>query len=130
MKPTDKAILGMVSKSPGRNKSEPWLRFQFPPPRTQRADFPHYALLHTSCQSLWDLFTWRDYRARLSVSHPVLTKEPQCPVQPSPAPSLPPKSLALTGSAQMAPDLLFHPVSDVRETAARMADRKVLHPAA
>ena len=23
MKPTDKAILGMVSKSPGRNKSEP-----------------------------------------------------------------------------------------------------------
>ena len=44
-------------------------RFQSPPRRTQRADFPHYALLFASPQGLWDLSCWSDFWHR--PSHPV-----------------------------------------------------------
>ena len=37
-------------------------RFQPPPRRTQRADFPHYAPPFASCQGLWDLSCWGDFR--------------------------------------------------------------------
>jgi hypothetical protein len=37
-------------------------RFQSPPRRTQRADFPHYALLSASLQGLWDLSCRGDFR--------------------------------------------------------------------
>jgi hypothetical protein len=37
-------------------------RFQSPPRRTQRADFPHYALLFASPQGLWDLSCRGDFR--------------------------------------------------------------------
>ena len=57
-------------------------------------------------------------------------KEPDGPIQPFPTPPLPSKSLALAGSPQVAPDLRLYPVSNVRETPARVTYRKVLHPAA
>src|SRR5207237_577137 len=57
-------------------------------------------------------------------------KEPERAIQPFPAPPLPSEALALTGSGQVAPNLLLHPVSDIRETPAGVADRKVVHPAA
>ena len=37
-------------------------RFQSPPRRTQRADFPHYALLFASPPGLWDLSCRGDFR--------------------------------------------------------------------
>src|SRR6266487_1746249 len=37
-------------------------RFQSPPLRTQRADFPHCAPPFASRQSLWDLSCWGDFR--------------------------------------------------------------------
>jgi hypothetical protein len=37
--------------------------------------------------------------------------------------------VTLAGPHQMVPNLLFDPVANVREAPARMADRKVLHPA-
>src|SRR5499427_5354174 len=39
-------------------------RFQSPPRRTQRMDFPHYAHLFASHQGLWDLSCWGDFRLR------------------------------------------------------------------
>jgi len=48
------------------------------------------------------------------------------PIQPFPAPPLPSEALALSGSGQMAPNLLFYPVSDVPEAPARMSDREVV----
>src|SRR5205814_8907064 len=62
--------------------------------------------------------------------HSILMKEPERAIQPFPAPPLPSEALALTGSGQVAPNLLLHPVSDIRETPAGVADRKVVHPAA
>ncbi len=47
----------------GRGRSIPTApRFQPPPRRTQRADFPHYAPPFASCQGLWDLSCWGDFR--------------------------------------------------------------------
>ncbi len=43
-------------------QSAPWLRFQPPPDRTQRADFPHCTLLLTSRQGQWDLSYWGRFR--------------------------------------------------------------------
>src|ERR1700746_1064391 len=60
----------------------------------------------------------------------VLVKESQSPIQPLPAPPLPSEALALSGAGQVAPNLLFYPVSDVPEAPARMSDREVVHPAA
>src|SRR5437764_473767 len=40
------------------------------------------------------------------------------------------EALTLPGSGHVAPNLLLHPVSDIRETPAGVADRKVVHPAA
>ena len=59
----------------------------------------------------------------------VLIVEAQGPIQPFPAPPLPSEALALSGSGQMAPNLLFYPVSDVPEAPARMSDREVVYPA-
>src|SRR5258706_11850283 len=56
-------------------------------------------------------------------------EESQGPIQPFPAPPLPSEALALSGSGQMAPNLLFYPVSDVPEAPARMSDREVVYPA-
>src|SRR5712692_8504878 len=60
----------------------------------------------------------------------VLIEESQGPIQPFPAPPLPSEALALSGSGQVAPNLLFYPVSDVPEAPARMSDREVVYPAA
>ena len=46
-----------------------------------------------------------------------------------PTPPLPAETVTLTGPHQMVPNLLFEPVANVREAPARVADRKVLHPA-
>ena len=51
------------------NELRPWTRFQLPPPRTQHADFPHYALLITSHQGLCDLLAWEYFQLRLVVAH-------------------------------------------------------------
>ena len=63
------------------------------------------------------------------ISHSILIKEHERPIQRCPAPPLPSEALALAGSRQVAPNLLLYPVSDIRETPARVADGKVLHPA-
>src|SRR5205085_8546204 len=68
-------------------------RFQSPPPRTQRADFPLYALLFASHQGLWDLSCQSDFRR--GVPNPVAIEQLQGFVQPSPTPPHPAKALAL-----------------------------------
>ena len=83
-------------------------RFQPPPRRTQRADFPHCALLFASPQGLWDLSCWGDFRHR--PPHLVAVVQPQRFVQPLRTPPLPAEALTVPGPRHMAPDLLFHPV--------------------
>src|SRR5229473_8384092 len=56
-------------------------------------------------------------------------EESERAVQPRGAAPLPPETVTLAGPHQMVPNLLFDPVANVREAPARMADRKVLHPA-
>jgi hypothetical protein len=57
-------------------------------------------------------------------------KEPKRAIEPLLTPPLPPEAWALTGSGQVALNLLLYPVSDIREAPAGVADRKVVHPAA
>ncbi len=64
------------------------------------------------------------------MNHSVLVEELEGAIQPLLAPPLPSEALALTGSGQVAPNLLLGPVSEIRETPAGVADRKVVHPAA
>src|SRR5918996_3851682 len=103
------------------------LRFQLPPPRTQRADLPHYALLHHSHQGLWDLSYWSRFR-RGQPSQAVPIKEPDPLVQPALTPPLPAEASTLAGSAQVSPSLLLNPVANVGKAPTRMPNRKVLHP--
>ena len=49
-------------------------RFQSPPRRTQRADFPHCAPPFASRQSLWDLSCWGDFRP--VASHSIGVEQP------------------------------------------------------
>jgi hypothetical protein len=49
-------------------------RFQSPPRRTQRADFPHCAPPFASHQSLWDLSYWGDFRP--VASHSIGVEQP------------------------------------------------------
>src|SRR5262249_4633736 len=46
------------------------------------------------------------------------------------APPFPPEAVTLAGPRQVAPNSLLNPVLDIREAAARVAERKVLHPTA
>ena len=46
------AYLLLPVSSGSASLAGPWLRFQLPPLRTQRADLPHYALLQASGQGL------------------------------------------------------------------------------
>ncbi len=48
------------------NRAKPGTRFQPPPHRTQRADFPHLAHLFASCQGLWGLSYWGNFPACLN----------------------------------------------------------------
>src|SRR6267143_3205234 len=59
-------------------------RFQSPPRRTQRADFPHCAPPFASRQRLWDLSCWGDFRP--VASHSIGVKQPSSVVQPPPIP--------------------------------------------
>ena len=59
----------------------------------------------------------------------VLTEESEFFVQPSSTPPLPAEASALTGSAQVAPDLLLYPVSDAREASTRVPVGEVVDPA-
>jgi len=65
-----------------------------------------------------------------SIRDPVLTEEAEVAVQPRSAPPLPPETATMARPRQVAPHLLVHPVSDVREAARRVTTRKVLHPTA
>src|SRR5262249_3913986 len=56
-------------------------------------------------------------------------EESEVPIQPCPAPPLPSEAMALARARQVAPHLLLHPLSDIREAATRVAERKVLDPA-
>src|SRR6476661_112058 len=103
-------------------------RFQPPPRRTQRADFPHCALLFASPQDLWDLSCWGDFRQRSA--NPVAVEQPQGFVQPLPTPSRPTEALSFPSAQHVAPNLLFHPVFDEAEALAGMPHRKVVHPTA
>ena len=103
-------------------------RFQPPPRRTQRADFPHYALLFASPQGLWDLSCRSDFRHRSP--NPVAVEQPQGFVQPLPTPPLPAEALSVLSTHHMAPDLLFYPVLDEAEALAGMPNREVVHPTA
>src|ERR1700756_3004277 len=58
----------------------------------------------------------------------VVTKQSECVVEPSPSPSLPAKSFALSGTHQMPPDLRLDPELNVGEAPARVPHRKVVHP--
>src|SRR5271169_6784083 len=103
-------------------------RFQPPPRRTQRADFPHCALLFASPQGLWDLSCWGDFRHR--PPNLVAVVKPQRFVQPLRTPPRPAEALTVPGPLHVAPDLLFHPVSNEAEALAGISYRKVSHPTA
>ncbi len=76
-------------------QSLPCPRFQPPPHRTQHADFPHYALLHTSGQGLCDLSCWGHCRRGREITDPIIAKESESFVDPPSTPSLPAEALAL-----------------------------------
>jgi hypothetical protein len=88
----------------------PWQRFQLPPPRTQRADVPPCALLHTAPHGLWGLAGWRRF-PQWSRRNVVVLQEAQRVVEPSTPPPLPAEASTLTGPGQMAPSLLCHPAA-------------------
>ena len=52
---------------------------------------------------------------RRSAGNSVLREEAERPIQPRFTPPLPAETVTLTGPHQMVPNLLFDPVSDVRE---------------
>ena len=106
----------------------PSSRFQPPPRRTERADFPHSALLRASHQGLWDLSSWERFR-RGTAPDPVAIEQPQRLVQPLPTPPRPAEAPALPGSQHVSPDLLFHPVLDEVEAPTGVTHREVVHPA-
>ena len=91
-------------------------RFQPPPRRTQRADFPHCAPPFASCRGLWDLSCWGDFRP--VASHSIGAEQPESVVQPRLTPSSPAEALSFPGMRQMAPDLLLHPIFDEAEALA------------
>ena len=103
-------------------------RFQCPPRRTQRADFPHYALLSASRRGLWDLSCRGDFRSW--PPNPIAVEQLQGFVQPWPTPPRPAEALAFPSPQHVAPDLLFHPFFDEAEACAGVPDRKVVHPTA
>src|SRR5882672_3788941 len=103
-------------------------RFQSPPRRTQRADFPLYALLFASPQGLWDLSCRGDFRPWPPT--PIAVEQLQGFVQPWPTPPRPAEALAFPSPQHVAPDLLFHPVFNEAEARAGVPDRKVVHPTA
>ena len=78
----------------GVTASRPCLRFQSPPPRTQSADFPHYAHLLVSPQGLCDLSCWGDFQLR--PSNPVAIEQLEVRIQPPPTPPRPAEALALS----------------------------------
>src|SRR5262249_28538597 len=110
----------------GVTASRPCLRFQSPPPRTQSADFPHYAHLFASHQGLWGLSCWSDFRLR--PSNPVAIEQLEVRVQPPPTPPRPAEALALPGSHQVASNLPLHPGLNEVEALAGVSDREVIHP--
>ena len=59
----------------------------------------------------------------------VLVEESERAVQPSATPPLPPETVTLARPSQVVQNLLFDPVANIREAPARVAGRKVLHPA-
>src|SRR2546426_6849395 len=74
-------------------------------------------------------FGWEGAVGPRSMGNAVLREEAELPIQPCFSPPLPAETVTLAGPHQMVPNLLLDPVSNVREAPARMADRKVLHPA-
>src|ERR1039458_2986789 len=61
---------------------------------------------------------------------PVIIVESQVLIEPLPTPPLPAETGSLPGTHQMAPNLLFYPVSDKRKAFTRIAYCKVVHPTA
>src|SRR3954469_3152643 len=101
-------------------------RLQPPPRRTQRADFPHCAPPFASCQGLWDLSCWGDFRP--IAAHSIGVEQPESVVEPRLTPSFPTEALPLLSMRQLAPDLLLHPILDEAEALAGVPDRQVVHP--
>src|SRR5215471_11537576 len=101
-------------------------RFQPPPRRTQRADFPHCAPPFASPQGLWDLSCWGSFQP--VAAHSIAVEQPERVVQPRPTPLLPAEAPSFPSLRQMAPDLLFHPVFDVAEALAGVPQGEVVHP--
>src|SRR4030095_14750255 len=64
------------------------------------------------------------------MGNPVARKEAEGPIQPRGAPPLPTEPVTLARTRQVGPNLLLHPVANVRETPPGVAGRKVLHPTA
>jgi hypothetical protein len=100
-------------------------RFQPPPRRTQRADFPHCAPPFASPQGLWDLACWGSFQP--VAAHSIAVEQPERVVQPRPTPLLPAEAPSFPSLRQMAPDLLFHPVFDVAEALAGVPQGEVVH---
>src|ERR1700733_14823930 len=65
-----------------------------------------------------------------SVIDAVAIEQPHGRVQPLPTPPVPTEALSFTGSPQMAPRLLFHPVFNEAKAPARVSDREVANPSA
>src|SRR4030081_3305806 len=76
-------------------------RFQSPPRRTQRADFPHCAPPFASRHRLWGLSCWGDFRP--VASHSIGVKQPSSVVQPPPIPSFPAEALSFLSKSPETP---------------------------
>ena len=66
--------------------------------------------------------------AGLKALNPVLIVQAQLLIQPAPTPPLPTEVPEFPGTHQMPSHLLFHPVTNERETSTRMPYRKVVDP--
>src|SRR6516164_10749426 len=100
--------------------------FQPPPRRTQRADFPHFALPFASLQGLWNLSGWGNFRS--VASHSIAVEQLESVVQPRRTPPLPAEAFSFPSMRQMAPDLLLYPIFDVAEALTGVSNREVVYP--
>jgi len=82
---------------------------------------------HLAAVGSWAVYTTH---RRVSYLSPVVVKQPEFVIEPTPTPPLPAETLPVTGPHQMPPYLLLHPVFDKTKASTGVANGKVIHLAA